>query len=475
MNQKNLVLGVLAALIVVLAFGTFQLIGGDQEPEETVTEGFREVSLDHEPYFAVRDSGGDVAYAGVDRENRSYVYYREKKYGPYVAVYNFWSTDDEPVYIALNTTGYRNLYHGDETVESLEEDEIVYNPQVLGGDLVYQKMVPEIDLSEYGENLSSEDTIQDIYEDFGFYSTQNTTSEYIDIKLMRDGEEVGEGFEAVLDYAIIDRQLVYRAMDDGSAFLVDDGVKQEEYSSISSLMEIGGQTAFVASEGGEEFVVHGDDTGEKYNSVSELTDVGGKPAYIAEEDDESFVVFDGEEDRRYSSYIIENLVSIDGKPGYIARKLGEEIVVAGEEASESYSRVYDLKSIGGEAVYSVFDGEDEYIVRGGEEMERFEQVDSFVGVGGEVAYTATNGDGKVFVRKGREDLGSYDEVTGPVEIGGEVAFIYSTEDSDKRQVHYGGRESRRYDSILSIADLEGRPVFVGERNKNQYLVEFIKG
>ncbi|GEM_PF-6250689 len=304
----------------------------------------------------------------------------------------------------------------------------------------------------FGLSISFETSDEILYSDFdkkvNIEPTVEVGSEYYQAKKINsetksfvDLIEIGKEYDEATNPVEIAGKLAYYAEQDGKDFIVYDGQEiGKQYANIMdfSLMDIGGQLSFIAyKENWKSPVVYwgGQELGGQYNHISVLTSINNLPAFVASNDQAQFIVYNGDEVIRMDkNQRIAILKEINHK---IAYKI--ESLVTHEDGFGSYEGfiVYDGQEIGKE----------------------YRNVDDFIDVNGKLCFIARRTDGKwVVVYEGKESK-PYDFITGLREINNKPAFRASNDEkgviTPRKFIVYDGQEiGKQYDSIEISAPIE---------------------
>jgi hypothetical protein len=290
-------------------------------------------------------------------------------------------------------------------------------------------------------------------------------------------------------------KLVYRALlkdvlPDGShkEVIVYDGKEYgKEYSLAYNPRDVNGKLAYSAKPAAsddfcQEFIVYdGKEIGKEYSQAYDPVGVGGKLAYVALGDPnsdiaETFIVYDGKQLTEYTD--VDSPFSLDGKLGYFYLKEGKPYTIYdGKHIGDKYFSAGNLMLVGGKLAYLAVQDFNNFVVLDGKEGKRYDlgdqiiQPDMMVSVNGKLAYFVGVPPGSVFeVFDGKEMSERYDEVIGPMAIGGELVFIGNKEDGYVL-MHGNKAIGLDYDEIVkNPVNLNGKYTFIARRGDKYYIV-----
>ncbi|KKS53850.1 MAG: hypothetical protein A2295_01340 [Candidatus Jacksonbacteria bacterium RIFOXYB2_FULL_44_15] len=288
-----------------------------------------------------------------------------------------------------------------------------------------------------------------------------------------------------------------------SANLVEIGKK---YDMAYHPIEVAGKLAYYAKQGKEEFVVYdGQEIGKEYTNIMDfsLMDIGGKLAFIAyRENWKSPVVYWGGEELGGTYDHISYLTNLNDFPVFLASNDQAQfkfIVYNTEEVTkiDRNQRIESLKEINHKIAYKIeslrtqadgFGFYEGYIVYDGQEIgKEYRNVEDFIDVNGKLCYIARRTDNKRIVVCDGEESKPYDFIVGLREVNNKPAFRASNEEKGvlipRKFIVYDGQEiGKEYDSIEISAPVEiagklafgidGAIVYDGKKIGKQYTLIF---
>lgn len=295
----------------------------------------------------------------------------------------FYNLNGKVAYGVYKKPSSDNLFIIYEGKEIGKEYDSAHSPAIINGTLAYIALKDGAQVivyggEEIGKKYSSVSTvfteITDLNGKIGYIVSVDDNDKRRSF-IVYEGNEIGKEYDYVLQPAIVNGLLAYKAEKDGKWRIVYDGkeiydtlsfpvgfegklaytiIKNskslithdgketgQEYDNVGSPAFVNGALAYLAKKDGREFIIYeGKEIGKEYDNVTSFAVIDGKLVYMVEQNDgKKFIVYDGKEfGKKYDNVIGYRVLNINEKLSYMAIKNGKEFVLVYDE--EEYPLLY---------------------------------------------------------------------------------------------------------------------------------------